>query len=79
MDESIWLILARLRRAQPRNPDTMAVCEALEERLVRAAPLPAPTPLKAGRGRLEEVPLGKPWEAAGISRRTWYRRREAKA
>lgn len=33
MSEDIWTILARLRRAQPRNPDTMAVCDALEQAL----------------------------------------------
>ena len=30
MSEDIWQVIARLRRAQPRNPDTMAVCDALE-------------------------------------------------
>ena len=31
MSESIWQIIARLRRAQPRNPDTMAVCDEIEQ------------------------------------------------
>lgn len=31
MSEDLWHVIARLRRAQPRNPDTMAVCDALEE------------------------------------------------
>ena len=26
-------VIARLRRTQPRNPDTMRVCDALERRL----------------------------------------------
>lgn len=30
--------IARLRRAQPRNADTMLVCDALEATFVRAAP-----------------------------------------
>jgi len=54
VSENIWLIMARLRRAQPRNPDTMAVCEALEEALIATAPPPAePTtivsPLPSGK------------------------------
>ena len=30
--------IGRLRRAQPRNPDTMAVCDALEAKLVKVEP-----------------------------------------
>lgn len=30
--------IARLRRAQPRNPDTMLICDAIEATFVRAAP-----------------------------------------
>lgn len=30
MSKDLWKTIARLRRAQPRNPDTMAVCDALE-------------------------------------------------
>ena len=38
-----------------------------------------PSVLKLGRPRIGEV-RGKPWEAAGMSRATWYRRqREARA
>jgi hypothetical protein len=29
-------VIARLRRTQPRNPDTMLICDALERRLHRA-------------------------------------------
>ena len=41
MREDLWQAIARLRRAQPRNPDTMAVCDALEEvlRYVRILPM----------------------------------------
>ena len=31
--EPIISVIARLKRAQPRNPDTMRVCEELERRL----------------------------------------------
>jgi hypothetical protein len=34
MSEDIWTVIARLRRAQPRNPDTLAVCAALEQALL---------------------------------------------
>lgn len=32
-DVSLTQVIARLRRAQPRNADTMAVCDGLEARL----------------------------------------------
>ena len=34
MSEEGWKVIARLRRAQPRNPDTMAVCDAYEAAMV---------------------------------------------
>jgi hypothetical protein len=37
MSNDILQAIGRLRRAQPRNPDTMLVCDELERRL--AAPL----------------------------------------
>jgi ParB-like chromosome segregation protein Spo0J len=33
----LMTVIARLRRAQPRNPDTMLLCDALERRLKRNA------------------------------------------
>jgi hypothetical protein len=39
-------------------------------------------PAKKGRARLEDrrstIEATKPWEALGMSRRTWYRRRKEK-
>ena len=32
-DQALGLIIARLKRAQPRNQDTLAVCSALEDAL----------------------------------------------
>jgi uncharacterized ParB-like nuclease family protein len=38
MDEiELCKVIARVRRAQPRNPDTMAICDALERRLKRGS------------------------------------------
>jgi hypothetical protein len=37
VDDSLMQVIGRLRRAQPRNADTMAVCDALEKMLQTAA------------------------------------------
>ena len=48
-----------------------------------AAPKPKPQvepPIKRGRPRIGEPPRPRPWEALGMSQRTWQRRRrEGKA
>jgi hypothetical protein len=41
LSEEITSVIGRLRRAQPRNLDTMAVCDELEKRL-RVATVPNP-------------------------------------
>jgi hypothetical protein len=44
---TIMQIIERLRRAQPRNADTMAVCDELEQQLQR--PMPAVTAASCGK------------------------------
>ena len=85
-DEIISLV-GQIKRDMPRNKPVMALCEEVERRIMESsqaavpevkAPLPAAI-LRRGRPRIGEV-RGKPWEAAGMSRATWYRRqRELKA
>lgn len=78
-DTAILLAIERLRRAQPRNSDTLLVCDELQVRIVahRAATAPVGRPLeKHMKGTVEAM---KPWVAEGMSRRTWYRRRNADA
>ena len=67
MDDEAFAAIARLRRAQPRNGDAMLVCDRLEQLLTRP-----------GRPRVERrdktLAATRPWEADGMSRRTWFRR-----
>jgi len=53
MDDNIELthVIARLRRAQPRNADTQVVCDELERRLVNphAGAEPSASPQGIGR------------------------------
>ena len=71
MDDDLWRIIGRLRRAQPRNPDTMALCDAVEEtmrhwRAVEAQP-------KLPKGTFDKKAYQR------IYMRKWRRRQRAAA
>ncbi len=44
-DGSPLQLIARVRRAQPRNEDVLAICKLLEERIVRPVKMKERTPL----------------------------------
>ena len=71
MSDDIWQIIARLRRAQPRNPDTMAVCARLELALHTIRELDS-----MARGR---VPGPQPYFDKKAYMREYMRKRRAKA
>jgi len=81
-DEIISLI-SKIKRDMPHNKPVMALCEEVEKRILESSQMVRPdvvpaSPVKRGRPRIGEV-RDKPWETAGLSRATWYRRqREAK-
>jgi len=73
-DEIISLI-SKIKRDMPHNKPVMALCEEVEKRILESSQSSSPaSPAKRGRPRIGEVRT-KPWEAAGMSRATWYRRR----
>ena len=76
--DEIISLTSQIKRDMPRNKAVMALCEEIERRIAEASPPKPAAIVKRGRPRIGEVRT-KPWEAAGMSRATWYRRRrEAK-
>ena len=81
MSDDILQAIGRLRRAQPRNPDTMLVCDELERRL--AAPLMRVTVEPDGSAKSEIVdescPVCEARRAVVRKRVNRYRKRRAAA
>jgi hypothetical protein len=71
MSDTIWHTIARLRRAQPRNGDTMEVCARLELALHTIQQLD-----DMARGR---APEPRPYFDKKAYMREYMRRRRAKA
>lgn len=69
--------IGRLRRAQPRNPDTMAVCDALERMIVGKATKPA-VEAKPPEWRLDAVKEGGQKFDKKAYQRALMRKRRAK-
>lgn len=85
--DEIISLTSQIRRDMPRNKAVMALCEEIERRIMESSQVVRPdavnvptagsnpaSPAKRGRPRIGEV-RAKPWEAVGMSRATWYRRR----
>ena len=61
-----------------RKHEKAALVEAVEKVLTEAREKTAASPPKKHAGG-RPVTVGKPWEAEGIPRTTWYRRKREKA